>query len=123
MKKRKFLSTVCAMALAASLTLTGCGSSDAGRYDLYSMTQDGETMTMKEMEEMYKEMDMEAPEMYLELKDDGTGKLVMGEDDTEEFEWKDGVISADGEDIKYTVEDGKLTMESDGNKMVFEKAE
>ena len=87
------------------------------------MTQDGETMTMKEMEEMYKEMDMEAPEMYLELKDDGTGKLVVGEDDTEEIEWKDGVISAAGEDVKYTVEDGKLTMESDGTKMVFEKAE
>ncbi len=123
MKKSKFLSAVCAMALAASLTLTGCGSSDAGHYDLYSMTQDGETMTMKDMEEMYKEMDMEAPEMYLELKDDGTGKLVMGEDDTGEIEWKDGVISADGEDVKYTVEDGKLTMEYDGTKMVFEKAE
>ena len=80
-------------------------------------------MTMKEMEEMYKEMDMEAPEMYLELKDDGTGKLVVGEDDTEEIEWKDDVISADGEDVKYTVEDGKFTMESDGTKMVFEKAE
>ncbi len=123
MKKFKLLSAVCTMAIAASLTLTGCGKSDAGHYDLYSMTTDGETMTMKDMEEMYKEMDMEAPEMYIELNEDGTGKLVMGDEDTQEFEWKDGVITADGEDVKYTVEDGKLTMEDDGEKMVFEKAE
>lgn len=123
MKKFKLLSAVCTMAIAASLTLTGCGKSDAGRYDLYSMTTDGETMTMKDMEEMYKEMDMEAPEMYLELNEDGTGKLVMGDEDTQEVEWKDGVITADGEDVKYTIEDGKLTMEEDDTKMVFEKAE
>lgn len=123
MKKIKSLAVVCAAVLAASLALTGCGKSDAGHYDLYSITQDGETMTMKEMEDMYKEMDMDAPEMYLELNEDGTGKLVMGEDDTQEIEWKDGVISADGEDVEYTIEDGKLTMEDDGSEMVFEKAD
>ena len=121
MKKFKLLSAVCTMAIAASLTLTGCGKSDAGRYNLYSMTEDGETMTMKDMEEMYKEMDMEAPEMYLELKDDGTGQIVMGDEDTEKVEWKDGVINTDDEEIKYTVKDGKLTMESDGVELVFEK--
>ena len=123
MKKFKLLSAVCTMAIAASLTLTGCGKSDAGRYNLYSLTEDGETMTMKDMEEMYKEMDMEAPEMYLELKDDGTGQIVMGDEDTEKVEWKDGVINTDDEEIKYTVKDGKLTMESDGVELVFEKAE
>ncbi|MCI7805244.1 MAG: hypothetical protein MR503_09265 [Oscillospiraceae bacterium] len=123
MKKCKFLSALCAMALTASLTLTGCGSSDAGRYDLYSMTQDGETMTVKDIEEMYKEMDMELPEMYLELKDNGTGQLVMGDEDTEKVEWEDGVITADDEEIKYTIKDDKLTMESDGVELVFEKAE
>ncbi|MGN0633594.1 MAG: hypothetical protein ACI4JW_06955 [Oscillospiraceae bacterium] len=123
MKKFKAMAVVCAAALAASLAFTGCGKSDAGRYDLYSMTSDGETITMKEMEDMYKEMDQKAPEMYLELNEDGTGKLVMGDEDTEELEWKDGVITADGDDIEYTIEDGKLTMEDDGTKMVFEKAE
>ena len=123
MKKFKLLSAVCTMAIAASLTLTGCGKSDAGRYDLYSMTTDGETMTMKYMEDMYKEMGMDAPEMYLELNEDGTGKLVMDDEDTQEVEWKDGVITLDGEDAEYTVEDGKLTMEEDGTVIVFEKAE
>ena len=122
MKKFKLLSAVCAIAIAASLTLTGCGKSDAGRYNLYSMTEDGETMTMKEMEDMYKEMDMEAPEMYLELKDDGTGQIVMGDEDTEKVEWKDGVITTDDEELKYTIKDGKLTMESDGLERVFVKA-
>lgn len=123
MKKMKIVSAACAMALAAALSLTGCGKSDAGRYDLYSMTDSGETITMKDMEDMYKEMNMEAPEMYIELNEDGTGKLVMGEGDAEEIKWKDGVITADGEDVNYTIKDGKLTMESDGTEMVFEKAE
>ena len=123
MKKFKTMAVVCAAALAASLAFTGCGKSDAGRYDLYSMSADGETITMKDMEEMYKQMDEKVPEMYLELNEDGTGKLVMGEDDTEKIEWKDGVITADGEDVEYTIEDGKLTMEADGAEMVFEKAE
>lgn len=123
MKKMKIVSAACAMALAAALSLTGCGKSDAGRYDLYSMTDSGETITMKDMEDMYKEMNMEAPEMYIELNEDGTGKLVMGEGEAEEIKWKDGVITADGEDVNYTIKDGKLTMESDGTEMVFEKAE
>ena len=123
MKKIKLLSAVCAMTVAASLTLTGCGSSDAGHYNLYSMTEDGETLTMKDMEDMYKAMDMEVPEMYIELNDDGTGKLVMGDEDTQEIEWKDGVITIDGEDAKYTVKDGKLTIEEEDATIVFEKAE
>lgn len=123
MKKFRFVSIICAAALAGTLSLTGCGKSDTGRYDLYSMTDDGETITMKDMEAMYAEMDMEAPEMYIQLNDDGTGKLVMGEEETQDIEWKDGVISADGEEISYTMEDGKLKMEDDGTEMVFEKAE
>ncbi len=124
MKKMKLVSTVCAMALAACFCFTGCGKdSDAGRYNFYSMTEDGETITMKDMEEMYKEANMEVPEMYLELKDDGTGTLVLGEDDTETVKWKDGVITADGEDVEYTVQDNKLTLKIDGDEMVFEKAE
>lgn len=129
MKKFRFLTTVCAMAIAASITLTGCGKgdeksdkkSDAGHYNLISMTDNGENITIKELQAMYEEMDMEAPEMYLDLNEDGTGKLVMGEEDTEVVEWKEGVITSNGDDVKYTIKDNELTMEDGNVKMVFEK--
>ncbi|MGN0624305.1 MAG: hypothetical protein ACI4JA_10230 [Oscillospiraceae bacterium] len=123
MKKLKIVSAVCAMALTSALCFTGCGTGDAGHYDFYSMTDDGETFTQEDMEKVYKEIGEKAPEMYLELEKDGSGKLVLGDDDTEDIEWEDGVITVDGEEIEYTIEDGKLSMEKDGSKMVFEKAE
>ena len=121
MKKIKLISAVCAMALAASFTLTGCGSNDAGRYNLKSMTEDGQEMSFDDIKSKYEEMGMDAPEMYLELKDDGTGKVVMGDEDSEDIEWKDGVITADGEEVKYTIDGKELTMEQNGSKMVYEK--
>lgn len=123
MKKLKIVSAVCAMVITSALCFTGCGRGDAGRYVFYSMTDDGETFTQEDMEKMYDELGEEAPEMYLELEKDGSGKLVLGEDDTEDIEWEDGVITVDDEEIEYTIEDGKLTMEKDGSKMVFEKDE
>ena len=114
------------MAIAASLTFTGCEksdtASDAGRYNFYSMTEDGGTITMQELEKMYNEMDMEAPEMYLELNEDGTGQLIMDDEDNQKVEWKEGVITVDGEDSKYTIKDGKLTLEEGDTTIVFEKA-
>lgn len=125
MKKMKLTSILCAAAVAATMALTGCGkSSDAGRYDFYSMTDDGETITAEDMKKMYEEMDMEAPEMYIQLNEDGTGKLSFddeGEEGPEDITWKEGTITSDGEDMKYTIDDNKLTVEDDGSKIVFEK--
>ena len=51
---------------------------------------------------------------------DGTGIVDMA-GDKEEFEWKDNKITADGEEISFTLDGNKLTLEQDGETMVFSK--
>lgn len=53
MKKLKIVSAVCAMVITSALCFTGCGKGDAGHYDFYSMTDDGETFTQEDMEKAY----------------------------------------------------------------------
>ena len=125
MRKLRILSAVLAMVMtiAVSFVLTGCqGKSDAGRYDVYSMTENGETRTVDQLKELYEGMGIDFPDMYLQLNEDGTGELVLGDDDSNKVEWKPGVISADGEEVKYTIDGDKLSMEKDGQKIVFKKA-
>ena len=125
MRKLRILSAVLAMVMtiAVSFVLTGCqGKSDAGRYDVYSMTENGQTYTLDQLKELYEGMGIDFPDMYLQLNEDGTGKLVLGDDDSNKVEWKPGVISADGEEVKYTIDGDKLSMEKDGQKIVFKKA-
>ena len=125
MRKLRILSAVLAMVMtiAVSFVLTGCqGKSDAGRYDVYSMTANGETYTLDQLKELYEGMGIDFPDMYLQLNEDGTGKLVLGDDDSNKVEWKPGVIIANGEEAKYTIDGDKLSMEKDGKKIVFKKA-
>ncbi|MGN1340389.1 MAG: hypothetical protein ACI4WS_08865 [Oscillospiraceae bacterium] len=125
MKHLKRTSFLCAAAIASSLTLAGCGengNSDAGRYNLYSMEEDGTTFTISDMESMYSEMGMEAPESYIQLNADGTGSIVMFEEDAEEFKWKNGTMTIGDETISYTIKDGKLTVSRAGSSIVFEKS-
>ena len=126
MRKLRILSAVLAMvmAIAVSFVLTGCqgGKSDAGRYDVYSMTENGETRTVDQLKELYEGMGIDFPDMYLQLNEDGTGELVLGDDDSNKVEWKPGVIIANGEEAKYTIDGDKLSMEKDGKKIVFKKA-
>ena len=126
MRKLRILSAVLAMVMtiAVSFVLTGCqgGKSDAGRYDVYSMTENGETRTVDQLKELYEGMGIDFPDMYLQLNEDGTGKLVLGDDDSNKVEWKPGVIIANGEEAKYTIDGDKLSMEKDGKKIVFKKA-
>ena len=123
--KKRILSAVLAMVMtiAVSFVLTGCqGKSDAGRYDVYSMTANGETYTLDQLKELYEGMGIDFPDMYLQLNEDGTGELVLGDDDSNKVEWKPGVIIANGEEAKYTIDGDKLSMEKDGKKIVFKKA-
>ena len=125
MRKLRILSAVLAMVMtiAVSFVLTGCqGKSDAGRYDVYSMTANGETYTLDQLKELYEGMGIDFPDMYLQLNEDGTGKLVLGDDDSNKVEWKPGVIIANGEEAKYTIDGDKLSMEKDDKKIVFKKA-
>ena len=126
MRKLRILSAVLAMVMtiAVSFVLTGCqgGKSDAGRYDVYSMTENGETRTVDQLKELYEGMGLDFPDMYLQLNEDGTGELVLGDDDSNKVEWKPGVIIANGEEAKYTIDGDKLSMEKDGKKLVFKKA-
>ena len=125
MRKLRILSAVLAMVMtiAVSFVLTGCqGKSDAGRYDVYSMTANGETYTLDQLKELYEGMGIDFPDMYLQLNEDGTGELVLGDDDSNKVEWKPGVIIANGEEAKYTIDGDKLSMEKDDKKIVFKKA-
>ena len=125
MRKLRILSAVLAMVMtiAVSFVLTGCqGKSDAGRYDVYSMTENGETRTVDQLKELFEGMGLDFPDMYLQLNEDGTGELVLGDDDSNKVEWKPGVIIANGEEAKYTIDGDKLSMEKDGKKIVFKKA-
>lgn len=82
----------------------------------------GQTYTLDQLKELYEGMGIDFPDMYLQLNEDGTGELVLGDDDSNKVEWKPGVIIANGEEAKYTIDGDKLSMEKDDKKIVFKKA-
>ncbi|MCR5735787.1 MAG: hypothetical protein K6G22_14365 [Lachnospiraceae bacterium] len=59
--------------------------------------------------------------MYLVLNEDGTGVMdLLG--DADDLEWDETMITfEDTEPSEYTYEDGKITIEEDETKMVFER--
>ncbi len=121
MKKtlRMILATVLVLSLV--LCLAACGDKGvdiSGKYTLVSMEAEGMTVEGEMLESILGEMDM-----YVKLNRDGTGEMsVMGE--TAEMEYKNGKIwpvEEPDEKVDFTVEDGKLTLEVEGAKMVFQK--
>lgn len=58
--------------------------------------------------------------MALTLYADGTASLGFGEE-TEQFQWKEGMLYSDDEEIAFTVENGMLTVSMDTESMVFER--
>ncbi len=110
--------------LMLALCLTSCGgdAEEVGSYTLDSMSENGETMSMKDLKDMYAAYGMDMPEFSLTLNKDGTGKMVvMGE--TKEITWdaKAKTMTADGESIKYTFKDKKITISEESQTMVFVK--
>ena len=108
--------------LAVCLTSCGGDAEEVGSYDLESMSEGGQTMSMKDLKDLYSAMGETLPEFGLTLNKDGTGKMVvMGE--TKEITWdaKAKTMTADGESIKYTFKDKKITISEDGQTMVFVK--
>lgn len=110
----------CSMLVAATLLcMTACGgSSVAGRYDFHSMDMEGMQITAEALKEMDTEM-----EMYIELKEDGTGTMAS-EGEVMEMAWADGEIwpAEDPTDkVPFEIDGDTLTMEQEGIKMVFKK--
>lgn len=94
--------------------LAACGSKGpSGTYNLVSMEMDGETIDADTLKEF-------GMEVTITFNSDGTGSIDMA-GDKEEFEWKGNTITADGEEIEFRLDGSKLTLEQDGETMVFSK--
>ena len=111
------------LVLSLTLCLAACGdkekgSSIAGKYNFYSMTYDGETMTADDLAELGTNV-----EMYLRLNADGTG-IMYSEGESVDMAYANGQIwSVDEPDEKvdFTVKGNTLTMEQEGMVMTFKK--
>ena len=135
MKKTMRKLTALFAVLVLVLSMTACGGSSsadtgtasadyAGTYNLTSLTEDGEDYI--EMLTQYAPMlgiDAEAPIMTMELTADGTFTMTTSEDYSElldgQFDEQSGTytvdsttitLSADGDEITGTIEDGVITV-------------
>jgi len=89
-----------------------------GYYELYEMSSGDESYSHEDLESL-KSLGLN---VSLELREDKTGTLsLFGE--TMELTYDSKNMTVDGEAAPYKVKDGKLTMEQDGEKLVFEKTE
>ena len=119
MKLRSTLSIVLIVVLAfavAACSSEPAAASAAGTYVLESITAEGVTQNMSDLEAL----GMSAEDFSLTLEEDGTGALTMlGE--SVEVTWDETGITAEGDTdtISYTLEAGKLTLTEVGQTMVF----
>ena len=103
----RFLAAICAALLLMSLT--ACGSRtppthvQAGHYDVFSLQQGGKLTERSDFAR-------QGRTIALDLREDGTGALTMDGDATD-FTWADGVITARGTDIPFSVVGGMLTLD------------
>ena len=108
-------------ALILAMSLCACGGA-AGHYALTSIEIDGTTIDVAQMREVLGD-----GEMYLELNRDGTAFLnmeILGDSEILEMEWADGYIWAAGDEsskVPFMLDGKVLTMEQDGQKLVFTK--
>lgn len=132
--QKKWMGKILALmlVLACVMGLTACGgkSKAVGKYDMESMEADGMTINIQDMLNTLSESGVEMNvKILLDLKEDGTFTLDMAaldESESEEGKWeeKDGIVTLsteDGESIDATLEGDTLTLEADGQKMVFKK--
>lgn len=128
MKKGIFVALF-ACVFALSLALVGCGgggggdakASWVGTWDLTEMEENGEVTGPDDIS-MLKDLGLS---VELDLKDDGTGALVLfGESMEGKWEAKsatDATFTYEGQTINMKVADGKLTMEQNNSKLTFAK--
>lgn len=89
-------------------------ASASGVYHLYSMESGEDSYSHDDI------VSYGLDSMTLTLYPDGTASLGFGEE-TEQFNWKEGMLYSEGEELAFTVEDGMLTVSMDTESMVFER--
>ena len=124
MSKRKRSLTML-LALCLVLCLAACSGSDTpakaekpadiGYYTLTSMTEGSDTYGAEMLALIG------ADKWYIELREDYTGTLGLGED-IEEFTWKPGAITDGADTLSYTLEGDTLTLKGDSYEMVFTRS-
>ena len=123
MKKRVAI-VLSVIMLAMSLAACGGGGSSAsvaGSYKATQMEADGEMINIAEYEAM---LGMKL-DFSLELKEDGKASMSMMGESRGDGEWKqDGstvTLTFEGESAQAEYKNGKITLEMDGDKVIFEK--
>lgn len=114
------------IAAVVVLLVVGCavfgkefiGKNLVGYYELFEMSSGDENYSHEDLESL-KSLGLE---VTLELREDKTGTLnLFGESMELTYDGKN--MTVDGESAPYSFKDGKITMEQDGEKLVFEKTE
>lgn len=118
---KRTLSMILGLALIMGMLVcfSGCTLFTAGKYYIYKMTMDGETITRDDMEDM----GVDYKDFYLDLDSDGTGVLCSNGSE-QDMEWDEDEIWPEGdkdEAAEYEVKGSKLILEQDGMEMVFKK--
>ena len=116
---KKIISCVLVLAMFLSLgigsALAGVPTEPVGSYELTNLIMEGEDYT-----EILKSADVV---FTLELREDGTGVLVQG-DDVLNLTWDaENIYADDGIPVPYTYEDGVLVMEDSDMTMTFTKTD
>ncbi len=132
MKMKKLAAAIAAaLVLAASavcLTACGGGGTDTGvvqqqaatlagtRWDITSMTVNGTTMSIEEMEQLYGS-DLE---MYFSFADSTVTSHLMGETNTTSYTYENGVLTIDGEST--TISGDTMTFVVEGQTIELKKS-
>lgn len=115
---KRAISIICAISLLiAVLCLVGCSANIDGSYKLVEITEDGEDVS-GQLGDAVITLDVKGTTAKMSGMKDLTGEeSVELTVDTE----KKTMADETGTAVPYSVEGNRLTLESSGNKMVFEK--
>lgn len=122
----KRIIAVGAMAAMAVTMLTGCGADVEGKWELTAMSIQGQMV--KSDDEQYAEA-FEMLECKLEFTDDEITLSILGEDETFEYDMDGNDIVVEDEEassdysFEYDEDDDTITLQYDGDKMIFERAD
>lgn len=121
MKKVISLILCATMILGIAMCFGGCGDKGTvGKYNLKTMSVGDTTINVDDLKAL---SGQDGLEFYLELKNDGTAELVMGEE-RQALLYKDGKMWAEDQEdqkVPFTVKGNTLTLEQDGAKLTFKK--